>query len=219
MGWSGKGILDGDEPMDAASFIADICGCPKNYEGSSDDFLTKENLEKHQAAILAKFKKKKVSIIYVQTFAAYMVCAGASFNEFPIEDCIKNLKMDEWAKQDIERKYHIDYLINILENYNNEPTSYYDKNLDYDYRVGKTSKYATYILDIFKKSDFFKNEINISASICIMGGTQYGIVVLFKDDDTLNLSDYFKNSLSEVFELKIVYVSSDDFILKPNPNV
>lgn len=217
MGWSGKGILDGDSTMDAAAFIAHICGCPKDYDGSSNDFLTKENLEKHQAAILAKFKKKKVNIISVQTFAAYMVEVGAIFNEFPIEDCIRCLKEDDWAKQDIERKYHIDYLLNILENYNNEPTSYYDKNLDYDYKVGKTSKYATYILEIFKKTDYFKNDINISAKVGYMF-YEYCLVVLFKDDSSPELIQYSKNCMSNFFDLKIVYVSSNDFILNPNPN-
>jgi len=220
MGWSGKGILDGDTPMDVASYIADICGCPKNYEGSSDDFLTKENLEKYQADILKFFKKKKVSIIYVQTFAAYMVSVGAVFNEISIEDCIRCLKDDEWAKSDLERKYHIYYLINILENYKNEPTSYYDLDLDYDYRLGITSKYAMHILEIFKKTDFFKHEMIISSNICIMGGSSYGIVVLFKEIDNADIiSDFFKNCISNFFELSVVYISSEDFILNPNSNV
>ena len=153
MGWSGTGILHGDEPMDYEAEIESICG--HNHEDESqkpEDFVTKENLEKFQLKIMEVWKKnKETSEIAGQVLAYHMVALGCKFEPSVLKKCILALEIDEWAKTNFERKHHINYLLNVLKNYKNKPTSPEDKNLYYDYKKGKTADYFIYIQSILKK--------------------------------------------------------------------
>src|SRR6478735_9178130 len=114
MGWFSKGILGGDEPMDYESDIAEILGFNYYNDDNKELFFTKENLEKYQVEIFNKFKSDDSSIIAFQTLSCFMVEVGAKFEPYILDKCIDCLERDDWKNTDLERKYHIDYLINIL---------------------------------------------------------------------------------------------------------
>lgn len=210
MGWSGKGITDGDEPMDYISDIESLCG----FDFENDDIvkvLTKEKLEEIQPIIFEKWKKADVTIYAFQVLGAILVQGGAQFDTVVYNTCLDSLKKDEWAKTDLERKYHIDFLINILENYDEIPTKYWDDRLTYDVMFKDKGKsyieYVNVVIEILKKQ---LPSFVVKIFTCRIGIAAVGICVILDTADD-RVTEWMKsNASSSYFDIKIVYIDKED---------
>ena len=214
MGWFGKNILDGDEPLDYLYNIAEVCGVPKNYEGDECDYITKESLEKNQTKIYNKFKKEDVGITAFQTLATQILRVGAKFEPLVYDKCVECLQKDEWAKSSIERNYHINFLLDKLKNYQNCPSEYEDVEL---YNIRKNDKtgadYARYVIDILKNNKMFTKDVIIHLTI-IINSYSYGICAVYDESLGLEkLTKFLNEAEFEIFDAKISYISSDNFKL------
>lgn len=210
MGWSGTGILHGDEPMEFEHDIASMCGYDYNNEKQkSGDFLTKKNLEKFQLKIIASWKKnKETSEIAGQVLAYYMVKLGCKFEPSVLKKCILALEVDEWSKTNAERKYHINYLLDVLKSYKNKPTSPEDKNLYYNYKKGKTADYFMYVQSILKKLLNDKPYLVVKKGIAFKSYDRC-ILVMVKSpvDNWDSFSKWYQSDegITSLFDVGIVY--------------
>jgi len=211
MGWFSKGILGGDEPMDYESDIAEILGFNYYNDDNKELFFTKENLEKYQVEIFNKFKSDDSSIIAFQTLSCFMVEVGAKFEPYILDKCIDCLERDDWKNTDLERKYHIDYLINILKTYNKnpKPTNYENEILFYQVYDGlekiklKLDTVIQILNQEFSNQDFIKN-----ISDCVIKLSEYGIFfdLDYPDEKTKELHEFIKiNFKPSYFDFPVVF--------------
>lgn len=190
MGCWSKEIIGSDEALDFLSDIKNIC-----LLGEEDD-ITKDILEKYQLDIFNHWKLTNPSIISFQTLSAIIVQEGAIFQKEVLEKCIYCLEQDEWSKISLERKYHVDYLLNVLRNYNNIPTSYYDAKINFGL---KNKDNIEYIISILKNivPNYFLN-----LKVCFIGSYKYGILITLGEDTPDN---FFEHALDDYFDIPVVY--------------
>lgn len=106
--WSKK-IGDSDIDMDYESNIKELCGIIYDFQE-----LTKELLEENQLKIYEYWKARNPTIEAFQVLADLMVYYDCIFEPIVLEKCISCLKQDAWAKEDFERNYYINTLLNYL---------------------------------------------------------------------------------------------------------
>jgi hypothetical protein len=220
MGWFGKGILDGDEPMDFQSEIEAVCGWNYTIGGKGnkrEDYVSKDSLEKVQLKLYKRWYEKKESYFCFQVLAAMMVEVGAKFEPEVLEISKKCLQADDWAKQNFERWYHINYLLKILENYNETPTLYWDNNLSYKTLEDKGEKIEDYVVSILREH----LQPKLPTVIKIGGGvlSKESHAVTFLINESLPESD-IKKDISQInsnyFNLPALIIGSSEFIPTPD---
>lgn len=116
----GKHILENRLAEDYADDISSICG----YDDI--DSIPKDVLEKNQDEIFEYWKAQNTKkTVYSQAFIVlgyYLARNGCDIKPYIKEKAIEMARVDEYAEINLERQYIMNSLINILENYNNEPS-------------------------------------------------------------------------------------------------
>lgn len=205
MGWFSKNITGGDEPMDYESVITEVLGV------EDIDSVTKEMFEQNQMVIYNRFKREKVTIIAFQVLAFYMVKVGAKFEKVVKNRIIKCLEKDQWAEESFERWYHINYLLNIINNYQNTPVSPEDNKL---FRQKEPKKQIQYLIDIYNEKflEFYNNNISgVKFVMCIMSnGSGVSAIV---DENYINdkeIVDFFNTFILDDFGVRKSIISKQD---------
>lgn len=131
MGWWSIDVVDGgDQPWDAKDEIYELCGfnwdlVEKDKTIEPESFITKEKLEAIQSKLYVRWMRDEyLGLIAFQVLGALMVSKGCVFKKKVLKKCIECLELDGW--DNVDRIHQVQYLLNVLKNYDNTPTSYFD---------------------------------------------------------------------------------------------
>lgn len=125
MGWYGKGIMDGDEPMDWCHTLTNLAGAYRDncdYGKPRPEF--KHALESRQHQLVEKVVKASGEygrVIAAQVLGVLVINQGAKMGDAAKKLVLDACDNDEWAKRDLERKIYVSEFADIVRAYCDNP--------------------------------------------------------------------------------------------------
>tara|TARA_Y100000389_G_scaffold88797_1_gene85257 strand:+ start:344 stop:850 length:507 start_codon:yes stop_codon:yes gene_type:complete len=147
MGWWSKDILGGDSPLDWKASLYDKLGINyfseeqgiKTHDGygliTPDDMnrIAQNNLIQYVLDSTQKSFEEwgecHSRSIGMQVLSLMILKSGAKMTKKNKKELSKWIKLDEWAKEDYERKDNIDDLLSAIKEYDSTPMKYQGKGL------------------------------------------------------------------------------------------
>lgn len=129
MGWFGKGIMDGDPPLDWIGAFMTVLDAPEDARYDKPDPKLRSAIETRQHMLAERVRRerdKEELNIGWHALGVMIMAQGAKMSNDVRHSVIIALDQDKWAKTEIERMLYVQEMKEIVEAYDGHtPTRYY----------------------------------------------------------------------------------------------